>query len=239
MSYTKKLSFLDATNKRFNIEIETNRGYFSMCSQTGQGQFEPANEPQQKLLDIWNKYHLENDYPSNLDSTIEILKEEILKLETKSRQTFLKYSSEAGGLVTVNSNGEKVDIDFDVVEKIESEFPSDDTDKIIAIMLMFNLPLENISDLITHERDNYWIIEGEDYLFGTDSEMDDEWDQDLDNYLDECVLSELPETVRIYFDKDAWKSNARMDGRGHSLNRWGGGDLEQKWNDEWYYAYQQ
>ena len=69
--------------------------------------------------------------------------------------------------------------------------------------------------------------------------MDDEWDQDLDSYLDECVLSDLHETVRRYFDEDAWKSDARIDGRGHSLNRYNGGELEQKWNDEWYYAYQQ
>ena len=38
------------------------------------------------------------------------------------------------------------------------------------------------------------------YLVLTDDEADEMWDEQLDSYLDECVLPELPEMARNYFD---------------------------------------
>lgn len=72
------------------------------------------------------------------------------------------------------------------------------------------------------------------YLVCTDSEADDLWDEDLENYIDECILHELPEAYRNYFDREDWKSDARMDGRGHSLNRYDGNEYEV----EGFYIYQ-
>lgn len=60
------------------------------------------------------------------------------------------------------------------------------------------------------------INDGE-YLVLTDEEADDAWDEALDSYLDDCVLPGLPEHARHYFDRPAWKRDARFDGRGHSL----------------------
>ena len=65
------------------------------------------------------------------------------------------------------------------------------------------------------------------YAIGTDSEADDAWDQSLDSYIDDCgLLDSVPENLRRYFDRDTWKSDARYDGRGHSLASYDGDELE-------------
>ena len=78
-----------------------------------------------------------------------------------------------------------------------------------------------------------------DWLVCTDSEADYEWDRALDNYLDDCVLPDLPKTLQHYFDKESWKSDARMDGRGHSLSSYDGYEQEQEVNGTTYYLYRQ
>jgi tetratricopeptide (TPR) repeat protein len=65
------------------------------------------------------------------------------------------------------------------------------------------------------------------YAVGTDAEADEAWDQALDSYLDECgVLDNIPENLRQYFNRDAWKRDARFDGRGHALASYDGDELE-------------
>jgi hypothetical protein len=73
------------------------------------------------------------------------------------------------------------------------------------------------------------------YAIGTDEEADEAWDQALDSYLDECgVLDSIPEHLRSYFDRDAWKRDARYawkrdaryDGRGHALSFYDGNEIE-------------
>lgn len=62
--FKKELTIHDKNWKRFELVItnewnwKSNR-YFSICSQSGQWKFEPRSELQQKLLDIWDKYHLD------------------------------------------------------------------------------------------------------------------------------------------------------------------------------------
>lgn len=69
------------------------------------------------------------------------------------------------------------------------------------------------------------VISGNrEWLVVTDEEADELWDQDLDNYLEECVLSEMPERMRYYFDTEKWKKDARIDGRAHSLARYDGNE---------------
>jgi hypothetical protein len=62
------------------------------------------------------------------------------------------------------------------------------------------------------------------FLVVTDDEADELWDEDLENYLDECVVCELPENLQHYFDRDAWKRDARIDGRAHSLSWYDGNE---------------
>jgi hypothetical protein len=65
------------------------------------------------------------------------------------------------------------------------------------------------------------------YAVGTDSEADEAWDQSLDSYIDDCIMPEIKDkTLARYFDTEAWKSDARMDGRGHSLASYDGDEIE-------------
>jgi hypothetical protein len=75
------------------------------------------------------------------------------------------------------------------------------------------------------------------YLVVTDEEADELWDAELESYLDEPGI--VPGADSPYFDRERWKSDARMDGRAHSLNRYDGGEDEVEVNGETYYIYRQ
>lgn len=67
----------------------------------------------------------------------------------------------------------------------------------------------------------------QEYYVYTDNEADQAWDESLENYIDECILPELPEAYQYYFDNELWKSDARYDGRGHSLSAYDGNENEE------------
>lgn len=62
------------------------------------------------------------------------------------------------------------------------------------------------------------------YIVATDDEADELWDSSLENYIGECILPGLPENYRSYFDRDAWKKDAKVDGRAHRLNSYDGNE---------------
>ena len=64
------------------------------------------------------------------------------------------------------------------------------------------------------------------FAIGTEDEADDAWEESLDNYIDECILPEMPKFTQFYFDDEKWKNDARMDGRGHSLSSYDGGEID-------------
>lgn len=72
----------------------------------------------------------------------------------------------------------------------------------------------------------------EEYAVGTDAEADEAWDQSLDNYIEECIDPELDFDklgslgAYVKFDEEAWKRDAKMDGRGHSLSSYDGNEEE-------------
>lgn len=98
--YERKISFVDADNKRFNLEIEIRDekkwDVLSICSQSGQWKFNPQGEYQQELLDIWNEYHL-NDMQSGSP-----LQKKILEAEWIS-----DYDTALKALALYNNKGEK------------------------------------------------------------------------------------------------------------------------------------
>ena len=88
--------------------------------------------------------------------------------------------------------------------------------------------------------DNTFEYGSEEYEVLTDSEADDRMEEELDNYIEECIYPEIKdEHLRNYFDEEAWKSDARMDGRGHIISRYDGCEYEEKVNDTWYYIFRQ
>lgn len=139
---------------------------------------------------------------------------------------------------------EKVTEDTEFTEEEEKEISNmydGDIDKPIALAILHSVTKWDLMDwsAITNDRGNYWSVYWTDYLFGTDNEMDNEWDEALESYIDDCILPELNENYRQYFDNEGWKSDARMDGRWHTLNRydWGEDDITYNWVV--YYCYQQ
>lgn len=76
-----------------------------------------------------------------------------------------------------------------------------------------------------------------DYLILTDSEADDEHDAQLENYIDEFILPEIPDAYQSYFDNEAWKKDAKQDGRGHCLATYDGHENEENVNGETFYIY--
>jgi hypothetical protein len=72
---------------------------------------------------------------------------------------------------------------------------------------------------IKDRRTPYTTCDSE-WLVLTDLEADAAWDESLENYIDECL--ELPPQLESYFDREAWKRDARTDGRGHSLSGYNG-----------------
>lgn len=78
---------------------------------------------------------------------------------------------------------------------------------------------------------------GEEYIVATDEEADEIEDEKLDDYLEECIYPELPENLRFYFDDDAWKRDARMDGRGHIISTYDGDENYVYVNGTAYYIY--
>ena len=73
----------------------------------------------------------------------------------------------------------------------------------------------------------------------TDDEADDRWEEELQMYIDECIIPELPDFAARYFDEEAWKRDARFDGRGHSIARYDGCENEEEVNGTWYFIYRQ
>ena len=62
------------------------------------------------------------------------------------------------------------------------------------------------------------------YQVLTDAEADVLWDEYLDSYIDDCL--EIPSSIELYFDRDRWKEDAKIDGRGCSLSSYDGCEHE-------------
>ena len=92
-------------------------------------------------------------------------------------------------------------------------------------------------DSIVEGHSNMFSYYNEDYYVLTDLEADDMEDDSLDNYINECILPEIPEHLQNYFDEVAWKRDARMDGRGHIISSYDGCEYEETVEGTTYYIY--
>ena len=235
-----EISFLDKARNKFklSIEITTRNGYpeFTASGEYGgsAGQcldsIKPANKFQKEIVAIWKKHHLKNvSKVKGFEETLNTVIEGIKKAEAKRKAKVIEESE--------TPFSEKNDDEFlEYVEK-HTTFTDRDAELCVAFIKMFSLSEDDVQDI---EIDgNRSKVQGIDYLAGTDSEMDDEWDENLENYIDECLLPKVKdENIQKYFDREAWKRDAKFDGRGHSLNYWDGGEEEATVNGTAYYAYQ-
>ena len=83
---------------------------------------------------------------------------------------------------------------------------------------------------------------GRDYLILTETEMEAQWNEALENYIEEYIIPEIERLegpqgdgwISNYFDSEKWKREARMDGCGQFLATYDGHELEL---DDNLYAY--
>ena len=96
---------------------------------------------------------------------------------------------------------------------------------------------ETTLDEIDHQHGDTFNTPIGEFMILTETEADDLWDEQLENYIDENILPELPEAYRNYFDCEAWKRDAKFDGRGHTLSSYDGNEYEIFIDEECYLAY--
>ena len=98
----------------------------------------------------------------------------------------------------------------------------DETDKKL-LALCIHLDGETDLDFCSYDSDCRLESGRQEYLVLTEDEREDRWNESLENYLDEgCVEgSDSP-----YFDREAWKDDARMDSAGISLASYDGNEGE-------------
>lgn len=77
---------------------------------------------------------------------------------------------------------------------------------------------------VVDEGNDEWTVAGCTYLVLTDDEADARLDEYLEQLLDEPGM--VPGADSPYFDREAWKSDAKMDGRGHYLAGYDGDEIE-------------
>ncbi len=223
----RTINFLDAQRNKvaLTVEITERNGYPEFTASAdckGHGgqcedEINPLGENQTKLIKLWDEWHLNNKskpLPENFEDSLNTLLDDIEAEEEEKRER--KATKEDGDLF--------------------QDFSESETAHALALML--ELSINEIEDIEENDN-NQWTVQGVDYLAGTDDEMDEAWDEELENYIDECILPDVPENVRMYFDNEKWKDDARMDGRGHALNRYDGGEESISLNGVDYYAYRQ
>lgn len=123
-------------------------------------------------------------------------------------------------------------------EEIETPEPIEiDDEKILALAQHLGIERtdEDILNISDKGNDTYKYGRLE-YLVLTDEEADEKWDEYAEEYIDEMIRP-LPEFAQNYFDREMWKRDARMDGRGASLSSYDGAENEAEIDGTWYYIY--
>lgn len=223
-----QLKIKDASENIVFLEIEiTHRNKYpelSICGELsgGHGQitFEPVTELQEQLKALWDNKHLKR-----------VSKKEQKEIEVLIEALQNEYSEQVGEM-------EISEIDESEALELIKDKNFSNPEKVLALLLEEGATVGEI-DNVTEEGGNTFSFGGRDYLVCTDEEADQEQDAELENYIDECILPELADQYRRYFDNEAWKADARHDGRGHALGRYDGNECEQKIDQTMYFLYRQ
>lgn len=127
----------------------------------------------------------------------------------------------------------------DAESDLEPETVSNWDEKQWAVFAHYNFDTSLIEDINELDIDTDTVhINGEDIYVLTDSEADDLADEMLDSYIDECILDQIPERYRYYFDSEKFKEDViNTDGRAQQLSAYDGNEYEYDINDTAYYIY--
>jgi hypothetical protein len=145
-------------------------------------------------------------------------------------------------LDTLVDNGLSDDaLDAVLEDLLEGDSFDDDADKRVCIALAWSREQGNKDGPGDCEylRDDNVRIGGAEYLVLDDDEADARWDEYLESMLDEDGMIEGASGP--YFDREAWKRDAKMDGRGHCLAGYDGAEqefrIDRDGKSEYWYLY--
>ena len=119
--------------------------------------------------------------------------------------------------------------------KKENDKPEMFDEQIQALAKHLNLDNEDLR--MIEENGDHYSFGNQEYLIVNDDDADQLWDEHLDHYIEDCILPEMPEHFRLYFDENKWKQDARIDGRAHSLASYDGDENTVEINGTEYYIY--
>jgi len=112
----------------------------------------------------------------------------------------------------------------------KNDHADDDERRILALYEFFegDVALDDISDCGDHRGMPVYDAGCGEYAVATDSEAEDAQEAELEDYIDDCILCNLEGIAAQYFDREAWKRDARFDGRGHHLSSYDGVENESR-----------
>lgn len=133
-------------------------------------------------------------------------------------------------------NGLPKDQVVSIASELLEQNALDDCDDTKSLVLVAEFGAEYLDAEPATYDDCAITANGEEWLVLTEDEKEDRWDDCLEYYLDGgCVEgADSP-----YFNREAWKRDARMDGSGHALSSYDGCEYEYNAAGEWYYLYRQ
>jgi len=255
----REVKFLDANHNLFTVEVEITQrngypeltmsgNYGSSCGQCLDA-INPANEHQAKLVELWNKYHLENvSKVKNIKDTLNDVIKNIINAEE-----FRK-----GKPLTGFDDSSLIDI----VEQF-TDFEDEEARLCAALVQMFDLSENDLEHVEINETSV--TVQGINYIAGNDEQMDEKTYEyikdsawafnkgfiiDHSSVLDndegsEQILSAIQEqceggneaVLKLIDDFEEFADDAiSADGRGHFLNNYNGAEEEASINGVYYYA---
>ena len=142
-------------------------------------------------------------------------------------------------LQALKDNGLADDTLKDVCNELLENDDLEDNDDVKPLVIIYDR-LDNGNGFTTDiDQCSYddctFEVDGETWLVCDEDEKESKWDEALDHYLDECVEG----GNGPYFDRDAWKRDARMDGDGHCLSSYDGNVNECAAGPGWHFLYRQ
>jgi hypothetical protein len=137
-------------------------------------------------------------------------------------------------LQTLLDNGLPEEQVVGVAEELLEQGGLDDDDDIKPLLLVAEFGTCYLDAVPVGYDDCVFEANGQEWLVCDDDERESRWDDCLESYLDDgCVEgADSP-----YFNREAWKRDARMDGAGHALSPYDGNEYECTIGGNWYYIY--
>ena len=202
--WEKLIKYHDADNipRESKIEITTRNGYIEYTQRNPdcQNDFNPKKGAQTDLYNMWKMYHIKKYCEINdLIKIVELINICVcicMYIENEE-QTYIQ---------NLNTHEE---------EKI-------DNPRILALMEHLEITVSEAIEDIKNIHSFTYSYGNKEFLILTEKEANILWEENLDNYLEEIVLEELPKRYREYFNETLWKQDAKMDGRGHCLSSYDG-----------------